>query len=88
MAPYEVVYDRKAVRDARRLSSDIRQRIREKIAWLAANFDSLRPEALEDPRFEGMLKLRVGDYRALYTADCDKRELTVHLVGHQREIYE
>ena len=29
MAPYEVVYDRKAVRDARRLSPDVRQRIRE-----------------------------------------------------------
>ena len=58
-----------------------------KIRWLAENFDSIKPEPLGGP-LSGLYKLRVGDYRVVYSVDRDKKLLTVRLVGHRREIYE
>lgn len=32
-------------------------------------------------------RIRIGDYRILYTADVKKKELTVLSVGHRKEVY-
>ncbi|MBI4189547.1 MAG: type II toxin-antitoxin system RelE/ParE family toxin [Betaproteobacteria bacterium] len=45
-----------------------------------------RPETLSGD-LSGLSKIRVGDYRILYEPDHNRKVLTVHLVGHRREIY-
>ena len=75
-----------AIDDLRRLQKTVTQRIIAKLRWLAENFDSIRPQGLAGP-LGGLNKLRVGDYRVIYEADRDKKSITVHLIGHRREIY-
>lgn len=36
----------------------------------------------------GLPKLRIGDYRVAYTVDRTAQAVTVHMVGHRREIYD
>jgi mRNA interferase RelE/StbE len=59
----------------------------ERIRWLATHTDQLTPEPLRGREWRGVFKLRVGDYRILYTTNRRTRLLTIHLIGHRREIY-
>ena len=70
-----------------KLPKKVAQRILKKLKWLASNFDSIIPEPLKG-QFEGMYKLRIGDYRVMYTFDNEEKKLIiVHLVKHRREVY-
>jgi mRNA interferase RelE/StbE len=86
-SPYQVEFRPEAVRDLDRLAPDVRERVLDRVRWLAAHFDEITPEALRGRQWRGVLKLRVGDYRILYTADRRPRRLTIQLIGHRREIY-
>lgn len=84
---YHVQFTPTATDDLSRLNKPIAQRILTKIRWLAENFDLLTPKPLTG-QWEGVFKLRVGDYRVLYTFDKAKTSITVHFVRHRREVYE
>ena len=73
-----------AKEDLAKLEKPTARQIFAKLHWLAENFDSLSPEPLTGD-LRGIYKLRVGDYRALYT--FDKQQLIVHFVHHRREVY-
>ena len=74
-----------ASRELARLDKPIGRRIVERIHWLAANFDDIRPEALTGDLI-GLHKLRVGDYR-IYEIVHNEKTIVIHAVGHRREIY-
>jgi mRNA interferase RelE/StbE len=79
---------RPEARDAlRRLNKPAAQRILDKIKWLAKNYDTVPHEALTG-EFRGLFKLRIGDYRVIYSVDSAGRLVIVHLIGHRRSIYE
>jgi mRNA interferase RelE/StbE len=84
---YSVAFTTTATKDLARLDKPIAQRILTKIRWLAENFQALTPEPLTG-QWQGVYKLRVGDYRVLYTFDNAKNSMTVHFVRHRREVYE
>lgn len=50
------------------LDKPIAQRLIKKIRWLAENFDQITPEPLSG-QWKGVYKLRVEDYRVLYTVE-------------------
>lgn len=83
---YEVNFTSHADSDLRRLDAPIAQRLLTRLRWLAENFDRIRPEALKG-EWRDFFKLRVGDYRVLYTFNRTKREIVVHFVRHRREVY-
>ena len=83
---YQVKFMSKAVEDISRLDKVIAQRILTKIRWLSENFDDLTPEVLTG-EWEGLFKLRVGSYRVVYTVSQKDQLVTVHLIGHRRDIY-
>ncbi len=87
MPPYRVEFRPETDGDLSGLSPDARERVLERIRWLAGNFEETNPEALKGTHWRGVFKLRVGDYRVLYTANRRQRLLTIHIVGHRREIY-
>ena len=62
------------------------QRILRKLRWLAESLDVVTPERLLG-EWTGVFKLRIGDYRALYTVDRSGLRITVHLIKHRREAY-
>jgi mRNA interferase RelE/StbE len=82
-----VEFAQEAEVDLDRLDKTIAQRVLKKLRWLAENFESIRPEPLTG-QWQGMFKLRVGDYRALYTLKGDEQiTIIVHLIKHRREVY-
>ena len=72
--------------DLRRLDSAVARRMIAKLQWLAENVDTIRHETLTGT-WKGVFKLRVGDYRVLYTREATKRRIVVQFVRHRREVY-
>jgi len=84
---YQVRFTGSARDSLSRLDKTVAQRIFKKIRWLAKNYELLSPEPLTG-EWQEMYKLRAGEYRVIYTVEkAGKKIITVHLVGHRREIY-
>lgn len=62
------------------------QRILNKLKFLAQNASKMNHLSLKGG-FIGLFKLRVGDWRIIYELDKRERIITVHMVGHRKEIY-
>lgn len=86
MAEYRIRILGAASQDLARLNKPIGRRIVQRIKWLAANLDAIRPEELIGD-FVGCYKLRVGDYRVIYEVLRDEATIVIHAIGHRREIY-
>ena len=54
--------------------------------WVSANCGSLTPAALAGD-LAGIYKLRVGDYRVLYTLENDARSIRILRIRHRRDVY-
>ena len=78
---YSVEFTPGAESDLSRLDIQISQRSLNRLRWLADNFESIRPEALVG-QWRGVYKLRVGDYRVLYTYNQSDQKILVHFVRH------
>jgi mRNA interferase RelE/StbE len=83
---YTVIYEPEALADLEKLSQDVRQRIVNKIDWLAENFEQITPQALSN-NLSGFFKLRVGDYRVIYEFNPTEQTITIDRVGHRSQIY-
>lgn len=83
---YQVEFDPEAEQDLAGLDQSAAQRILKKLKWLAENFESVKPEPLHR-RLRGKYKLRVGNYRVIYTVNQRAERIRVHMVGHRDKIY-
>ena len=81
----KVEWTEKAVKDLEKLDKFIARRFIRKISWFAANFDRVTLEPLSGD-LKGMFKLRIGDWRVIYTVKDDIA--VIQFVGHRRDIYE
>ena len=68
------------------LDKAVAQRILDKFKWLSQNIEAISPLPLKW-KYEGLFKLRIGDWRVIYDIDHDQKMITVHKVGHRSEIY-
>jgi mRNA interferase RelE/StbE len=84
---YKVQYQDRAVSDLKKLDQQTQKRIINKISWLAVNFEQITPMLLSE-NWAGFYKLRVGDYRVIYSLDETISVLWIEKVGHRRDIYE
>lgn len=75
-----------ATRELERLDKPVARRVAERINWLAANLDDIRPEPYKGD-LAGLYKFRVGDYRVIYQILHDEKVIVIHQVGHRSEIY-
>jgi len=66
------------------LDAHVARRIVRKVTWFSQNFERVIPEPLAGD-LGGTFKLRVGDWRVVYSAEGDT--ITVWVIGHRREIY-
>ena len=84
---YSVEVTAEALANKEKLTQAVRERIGNKIDWLVENFEQITPMPLSaNPA--GFFKLRVGDYPVIYAFDEDLRVITIHQIGHRREIYD
>jgi mRNA interferase RelE/StbE len=74
-----------AQRDLQALPRDILVRIEARLQALAEN---PRPRGVERIQgTQGGLRVRVGDYRILYTVDDAQQVVTIGRVRHRRDVY-
>ena len=86
MSGYRVELRPAAVRALRRLDPDVRPRVQGAIALLAKD---PRPPASRPLRGRPGFRVRVGDYRIIYTiADDVLLVVVVVALGHRRDIYD
>jgi mRNA interferase RelE/StbE len=81
---YTVVISRHAQRSLASLPIDIRNRIYLILLALESN---PRPHGCKKLADLNGWRLRIGQYRALYTVDDAQRLVVVYEVGHRREVY-
>jgi len=82
---YRIIFTGAARRDLRPLPQDLLTRIDARILSLSEN---PRPRGVE--RIQGGrdgLRVRVGDYRILYTVDDAQQVVTIGRVRHRRDVY-
>ena len=75
-----------ATADLRRLDPAVARRVVAKLHRLAENIETVRLERLAGP-WQGVFKLRVGDYRVLFTRETTRRRVVVHFIRHRRDVY-
>jgi mRNA interferase RelE/StbE len=83
---YRVDFTPQALEDVSKLDRIISARVIKRLEWLSQNIELINPQALKG-KFQGMFKLVVGDWRVIYTADFTDKLITVHLIGHRKEVY-
>jgi len=80
----DIEWNEDAVKDLTKLDKQVAQRILKKIHWLSENFEKVTPEPLIG-QFKGTFKLRIGDWRVIYTIESDT--LVIQFIGHRKDIY-
>ncbi len=84
--PYSVYFTPQAEENLARLDKIIARHIANKIDWLSQNMESIIPLSLTG-KFAGKYKLRVGDWRVIYSFEHSSRLITVYAVRHRSEVY-
>lgn len=81
---YQIAFERTAERELLALQKAVRERILKALHRLAPDpFAAANVKALKG----GGYRLRVGDYRVLFTVETEVLLVLVVKVGHRREVY-
>ena len=83
---YSVEFTLDATAEIETLTPTIQKRILRKIRWLLDNFETVNHKALT-ANLTGFFKLRVGDYRVIYSFIVAEKRIIIHKVGHRSSIY-
>jgi len=85
MADYSISFARSARKEVERLPADIADRILAKVEALAGN-----PRPVGVIKLHGqknLWRLRVGDYRVVYSIADFSRTVDVSIIRHRRDVY-
>ena len=83
---FAIEFTLQAEEDLSRLDKTIAQYISNKIEWLSQNIENIIPAPLKG-KFKGKYKLRVGDWRVVYSFEHSTQIITVYSVRHRSEVY-
>ncbi len=82
---YSVAILPAALRQLSDLPKSDQRRLRERIDHLAIEPRPPGVKVLQGKR--GLLRIRSGDYRIIYTVEDDRSSVLVVKIGHRREVY-
>jgi mRNA interferase RelE/StbE len=82
---YTVIYQGAAEAALRRLPKEVQVRILRKVDQLAGNPFPPGNEKLSAPT--DLWRIRIGDYRVVYTVERKELLVLILKVGHRREVY-
>jgi mRNA interferase RelE/StbE len=88
MHQYTVVFKKSALKELRELPARMQQKFLD-----AAQLLSLNPftELLNIKKlrgFDGLFRLRIQDYRMIYSIENDVLKIVVVKIGHRRDVYD
>ena len=82
---YEILLERRAERDIKKLSIEIFQRIIPRIKALAEN--PKPPGSRKITGSKSDWRIRIGEYRVIYEVDEKSRVVKVMSIRHRKDIY-
>ncbi|MBI2192450.1 MAG: type II toxin-antitoxin system RelE/ParE family toxin [Planctomycetes bacterium] len=82
--PYQILIKSSAEKELDALPKQTRGRIAQRLLMLETNPRSPGVKKLQGKE---TYRLRVGDYRVLYTIDDKGERVVIYSVGHRREVY-
>lgn len=85
MAEYRVVFARSARRELERLEMSVARRIISRIEALAT--DPRPPGCVKLQGAADLWRIRIGDYRVVYSVDDDARVVDIRVVRHRSDAY-
>lgn len=83
---YRIEWEQDAKRALDQMDIPIIHAILKRIHWFSVNFDNIKPKRLTG-RLKGDFRLRVGDYRVIYSVNFKSKVLIIRMVGHRSSIY-
>ncbi len=86
MTDYSITFARSARKELEALSNPLIQRIFPKIEVLIVEPRPIGCRKLQG--FENLWRIRIGDYRVIYSVDDNLRIVDVIAVRHRRQAYE
>jgi mRNA interferase RelE/StbE len=81
---FRVEVRRSAEKELGRLATQAQQRIAVALLGLA---EEPLPPGVKKLKGSHAYRIRIGDYRVLYTVDAEKQEVCVVAIGHRKEVY-
>ena len=85
--PWKILYKESVAKDLKRISRDfqyiIRRTLEEKLST-----DPVRFGLPLRRNLKGLMKLRVGDYRVIYSIEKTSVIVYVIKIGHRKDVYE
>jgi mRNA interferase RelE/StbE len=85
MASYKVILKPSVQKDFRSLSKTMVERVLNHIESLSEN--PLPPQSIKLENSEKLYRIRVGDYRIVYSIDKKIKQITIQYVRHRRDAY-
>ncbi|MDP2627977.1 MAG: type II toxin-antitoxin system RelE/ParE family toxin [Candidatus Rokubacteria bacterium] len=85
MAEYRVVFARSARRELERLEMSVARRIISRIEALAT--DPRPPGCVKLQGAADLWRIRIGDYRVVYSVDGNARVVDIRVVRHRSDAY-
>jgi mRNA interferase RelE/StbE len=83
---YKIEFTPQAEEDLSHIDRTVALRIADKIDWLCQNIEHIIREPLTG-KFKGKYKLRVGDWRIIYSTDYSSQVITIYAVEHRSKVY-
>jgi len=81
---FAVLLHPKAAKELEKIEGQIRSRIKEKLRELRDNPERMG-KRLKPSDF---WSLRVGDYRAIYEINRNKKQVVILFIGHRKKVYD
>jgi len=81
---YNVLLHPKAADFLRKVDAKLRERIKRTLRELEESPGRRGVRLRHSPFY----RLRIGDYRAIYTINSEERKVTVLFIGHREEVYD
>lgn len=83
---WRLEFQKSAEHDLVSLDVQIRRRIIDKLSWLLDNFDDITPLPLGGS-WKGFFKLRVGNWRVVYSVNFSKKLIFVQYIDLRDKVY-
>jgi mRNA interferase RelE/StbE len=84
---YTIIFNPAVRRQVRPLPQQLKERLSRRIAALADAPHGASTRVLT-AKFQGLRRLRVGDYRVIYHVDEVSQIITIMRVGHRSHVYD
>lgn len=85
MVDYRIILSRSAIKEFENLPGSVIERVRAKIRALGSD---PRPSGVKKLRGRPEYRVRVGDYRILFTIADDEKIVDISAISHRSDVYE